>query len=69
VIAKKDNEIILTEVGDKKHGKLHSIARLLDTDNLVIFNKKKPKDIPAVTKEEFLSFEKAKELIKFVKEF
>ena len=38
-------------------------------DNLVIFNKKKPKDVPAITKKEFLEFEKANQLIKFLKEF
>ena len=42
---------------------------MIDADELVIFKKKKPKNIAAVTKEEFLEFEKADELIKFLKEF
>ncbi len=69
IIAKKDNEIILTGVGDKTKKDFASLSKLLDADNLVIFRKKKPKNVPAVTKEEFLEFEKANELIKFLKEF
>ncbi|MBI2651134.1 helix-turn-helix domain-containing protein [Candidatus Woesearchaeota archaeon] len=69
IIAKKDNEIILTEVGDKTKPDFSSLSKLLDADNLVIFKKKKPKNIPAVTKKEFLEFEKANQLIKFLKEF
>lgn len=69
IIAKKDNEIILTGVGDKTRKDFESLSKLLDADNLVIFRKKKPKNLPAVTKKEFLEFEKANELIKFLKEF
>lgn len=69
VIAKKEREIILTEVSDKPNPQAISMSKLIDADNLVIFTKKKPKDIPALTKKEFLEFEKANELIKFVKEF
>jgi len=69
VIAKKNNDIILTEIGDKASPDLLPWARLLEVNKLVIFRKKKPKDIPSVTKPEFLELEKAKELIKFVKEF
>jgi|TARA_Y100000310_G_scaffold311565_1_gene357966 putative transcriptional regulator len=69
IIARKDDELILTEVGDKTRPDFSSLSRLLDADNLVIFNKKKPKNIPAVTKEEFLDFEKSNQLIKFLKEF
>ena len=71
VIARKDKEIILTEIGDKASPQLNSLSKLIEADKLVIFNKKKPKekDIPALTKKEFLDFEKAKELIKFLKEF
>ncbi|MBW2975829.1 helix-turn-helix domain-containing protein [Candidatus Woesearchaeota archaeon] len=69
VIAKKDGELILTKVGDKAKPDFSSLSKLLDADNLVIFKKKRPKDIPSVTKKEFLEFEKANELIKFLKEF
>lgn len=69
VIAKKDKEIILTEVSDKASPHLVPIARLFEVDKLVIFKKKKPKDIPSMTKKEFLEFEKARELVKFLKEF
>lgn len=69
VIAKKEKEIILTELGDKTKPEFSSLSRLLDADNLVIFEKKKPKDIPSMKREEFLDFEKAEELIKFLKEF
>ena len=69
IIAKKDEEIILTSVGDKTRKDFASLSKLLDADNLIIFNKKKPKNVPAITKKEFLEFEKANELIKFLKEF
>jgi len=68
VIAKKEKEIILTKVGDDTR-QLDSLSKLIDADKLVIFKKKKPKDIPALSKEEFLEFQKAKELVKFLKEF
>ena len=69
IISKKDKDVILTGIGDKTSPKFSSLSRLLDVDNLVIFKKKKPKNIPALTKEEFLDFEKSHELIKFLKEF
>lgn len=69
VIAKKEKEIILTEIGDKTNPAIKSLSKLIDADNLVIFKKKKPKDTPSMTKEEFFEFEKANELIKFLKEF
>ena len=68
VMAKKEKELILTKVGDDV-GQLKSLSKLIDADKLVIFKKKKPKDVPALTKEEFMEFEKAKELVKFLKEF
>ena len=69
IIAKKENEVILTGIGDKTRKDFSSLSKLLDADSLVIFRKKKPKDIPSLTKKEFLEFEKANELIKFLKEF
>lgn len=69
IIAKKDEELILTEVSDKVDPQIHSLSQLLDADNLVIFKRKKPKDIPSMTKEEFMEFDKANELVKFLKEF
>jgi len=69
VIAKKEKELILTKVGDKAQPELESLSKLVDADKLVIFKKERPKKIPALTKKEFMEFEKAKELIKFLKEF
>ena len=69
IIAKKDGEIILTEVSDKVNPQMQSLSKLLEADNLVIFKKKKPKDMPSMTKEEFMDFEKANELVKFLREF
>lgn len=69
VIAKKENDIILTEVGDKTDPNLKPLSRLLDAENLVIYKKKKPKNIPSLTKKEFLDFQKSYELIKFLKEY
>ena len=69
IIARKGNELILTEVSDKVNPQMESLSKLLDADNLVIFKKKKPRNIPSLTKEEFMEFEKANELVKFLKEF
>ena len=69
IIARKDDELILTEIGDKARPDFSSLSKLLDADNLVIFRKKKPKGMPSMTKKEFLEFEKANQLIKFLKEF
>jgi len=69
IIARKGEELILTEVGDKASPDFSSLSKLLDADNLIIFKKKKPKDVPAIRKEEFLEFEKANQLIKFLKGF
>ena len=69
IIAKKGREIILTKVSDKVNPQMQSLSKLLDADNLVIFKKKKPKNIPSMTKKEFMDFEEANELVKFLKEF
>jgi len=69
VIAKKDKSIILTEVGDRSDPHLSAFRKLIDANTLAIFRKKKPKNIPALTKKEFMDFESAEELIKFLKEF
>jgi len=68
VMAKKEDNMILTEVGDKAKPEFQSLGKLIDADNLMIFKKRKPKDIPSLTKEEFMDFEKAHELIRFIKE-
>ena len=69
IIARKEKELIFTEVGDNVNPQMQSLTKLLDADNLVIFHKKKPKNIPSMTKEEFMDFEKANELVRFLKEF
>ena len=69
IIAKKGSEIILTEVSDKVNPQMQSLSKLLEADNLVIFSKKKPKNIPSMTKKEFMDFDEANELVKFLKEF
>ncbi len=69
VIARKDREIIFTEIGEKTNPQLLPLQKLIEADTLVIFKKKKPKDIPALTKKDFLNLDSAKELIKFLKEF
>ena len=69
IMARKEKELILTEVSDKVNPQMQSLSKLLDADNLVIFHKKKPKNIPSMTKEEFMEFEKANELVRFLKEF
>ena len=69
IIARKDDELILTEVSDTVNPQLQPLSKLLEADNLVIFQKKKPKNIPSMTEKEFMDFEKANELVKFLKEF
>lgn len=69
IMARKENELILTEVSDNVNPQMQSLSKLLDADNLVIFHRKKPKNIPSMTKEEFMDFEKANELVRFLKEF
>lgn len=69
VLAKKEKDIVLTDIGDKTKPGFKPLSKLIDAESLVIFKKKRPKDIAAMTKEEFLEYEKAKELIKFLKEF
>jgi len=69
VIARNEDELILTEIGDKVNPNTASLSKLLDADNLVIFNKKKPKNVPSMKRKEFLDFEKANELVKFLREF
>lgn len=69
IIAKKGSEIILTEVSDKVNPQMQSLSKLLEADNLVIFRKKKPKNIPSMTKKEFMEFVEANELVKFLKEY
>ncbi|MBU0536165.1 MAG: helix-turn-helix domain-containing protein [Nanoarchaeota archaeon] len=71
VIARKQEEIILTEVGDKLNPNTTSLSRLLDADNLLISGRKKSsqKDIPSLTRKEFMEFEESNELIKFLREF
>ncbi|MBI2101396.1 helix-turn-helix domain-containing protein [Candidatus Woesearchaeota archaeon] len=69
IMARKENELILTEVSDKVNPQMQSLSKLLDADNLVIFHRKKPKNIPSMTKKEFMDFEKANELVRFLKEF
>ena len=67
IIAKKENEIILTKIGDKVDKNLDAVSKLIEADDLVIFNKNKPKDIPSLKKDEFLELKKAKELLKIIK--
>ena len=69
IIAKKEGELILTEVSDRVNPEMQALSKLLDADNLVIFNKKKPKDIPSMTKLEFMLLDKADKLVKFLKDF
>ncbi|MBN2454028.1 hypothetical protein JXB11_00630 [Candidatus Woesearchaeota archaeon] len=69
IVAKKEREIIFTEIGDKANPHLQPLTQMINADNLVIFKKKKPKHLPALTKKEFMEFESANELIKFLKEF
>ncbi len=80
VVAKMENELILTEVSPMKsvNPQLESLQQLLGADALVIFDKKSEasslseknkKKLPSLQKRDFLDFESAKELIRFLREF
>ncbi|MFH1850156.1 MAG: helix-turn-helix domain-containing protein [archaeon] len=69
IISKRGPEIILTDIGDRYLDQTLSLSKLLDAKSLVIFEKRKPKDVPSVKREEFLDFGSASELIKFLKDF
>jgi predicted transcriptional regulator len=69
VIAKKKDEVILTSVGDKVNPHIAKVSDLISADKLMIYRQKKPKGVPSMKKKEFLELAKAKELIKFLKEF
>ncbi|MBI2659598.1 hypothetical protein HYX07_00375 [Candidatus Woesearchaeota archaeon] len=56
-------------MSDKVNPQMQSLSKLLEADNLVIFHKKKPKNMPSMTKKEFMDFDKANELVKFLREF
>ena len=69
IIAKKDNHIIITEIGDNPNPDSQALSRLIDAQNLVIFENKRPRDIKSIKRKEFLEFEQADELLKYLKEF
>ncbi len=69
IIARKEHELILTRVGEKINKNLDSISSLLGSRNLVIFERKKPRDFPALKKEEFLELGNASELLDFLRDF
>ena len=70
IISRKDNEVILTSVGDIVNKDTMSLARIINAENLLVFKSKKPKtESPSISKEDFLEFEEANEIIKFLKEF
>lgn len=69
VVAKKGKEIILTKVGDDFDKNLTYFSKMLDVEDLVIFENKRPKDVASIKKDEFLELDRADELIKVVKEF
>ena len=68
IIAKYDEDIVLTEVNSTKP-KTRLISKLLNVNSLFIFKKKVPDSVPAISKEDFLSLKKAKDLLDFLKGF
>jgi predicted transcriptional regulator len=69
VIAKKDKDIILTEIGDKRRLKSPLLSSIFGSFNFVIFKKKKPRRIPSIHEKEFLNLETSEQLMNFVKSF
>ncbi len=68
VVARSHDKIILTNVGDRWHRDLTAIADLLEVDELIIFDHKRPKDIAAIHKQEFMGLERARDLFKILHE-
>ncbi|HLC67037.1 MAG TPA: hypothetical protein VJK52_05350, partial [Candidatus Nanoarchaeia archaeon] len=69
LVARQQGEIIFTEIGDRFREGLSPLSRMVDADSLVIFDKQKPRDIPALRRDEFLDITGSQELIKFVKTY
>lgn len=70
VIAKNKKDIVLTTIGETFDKELNILSMLIDAENLLIFERRKPKiEIPRIAKEDFLGLENGKELIKIIKEF
>ncbi|MEM2121611.1 MAG: helix-turn-helix domain-containing protein [Candidatus Woesearchaeota archaeon] len=69
VIARKDEDVILTEIGDKRKLKSPIISSIFGSLNFVIFKKKKPRKVPSMNEKEFFNLETGEELINFVKSF
>ncbi|MEM3370896.1 MAG: helix-turn-helix domain-containing protein [Candidatus Woesearchaeota archaeon] len=70
LIAKREKkQVILTKLGDKPSPVLTGISRLIGAARLAIVDRHKPKDVPSLTKKEFMEFEDAAELLKFIQEF
>ncbi len=69
IIARNERETIVTEF-ERMNPQIQSISKMMDADNLIIFEKRRPEsDMPSISREDFLEIEKAKELIRFLKEF
>ena len=69
LLAKKEQEIIITRVGNAFDKDAQALSHLLAADNLLIFERKKPKaETPMIAKDEFLELETSKELLKLIKE-
>lgn len=70
VIAKNKKDIVLTTIGETFDKELNILSTLIDAENLLIFERRKPKiEIPLIAKGEFMELENGKELIKIIKEF
>ncbi len=72
VIAKHDENIILTEIGDTNKPRTTLLSKLLNVSNLLIFKKKKPREtrgVPTISKKEFLELERARELLELIRSY
>ena len=72
IIARNDSHVIFTGVGDRHKSSMLDLAKAMDVDKLVIFNRKHPHAddaVPALSKGEFMRFQQYGELRDFLKEF
>ncbi|RME54428.1 hypothetical protein D6777_03825 [Candidatus Woesearchaeota archaeon] len=69
LLAKYNDETILTMLGDKINKNFLKISEVFSIDNLVVFKTKKPNnlDIATIKEDEFFEFEKPSDVLDYVK--
>lgn len=72
IIARNEEHVIFTGVGDKHKPRLHELSQELGVNSLFIFNRKRPsvpEEVPLLSRTEFMRFHQYGELMDFLREF